>query len=310
MARPCPRAARSAPGRRPVAYDLFRGAPSRPAPGRPLRREIVGRGGVPRLPGRGLIVCSARKTCTRRDTRAASPCWRSRWERCSASAGPPASARNGRAPARHRQALGPGRRPDQAGRAHHPLESAIVQKHPVRGDALLGSLGFSARQTSGAGPPRAARRDRLPRRPRPAPSMETRMLGVCDVYDALLSDRCYREARAHERAIALLLVGGRSQLRWQVRRGAEPRARPPLGAARPRRRLLAAQDQPIGGVGILRSGDRVTCPTAGSRPDASVRNLRPHASGLRSRWCGWRGRSKARTAAPARKPVESPLPRT
>ena len=30
------------------------------------------------------------------------------------------------------------------------------------------------------------------------------MLAVCDVYDALRSDRVYREAWVHERAIALL----------------------------------------------------------------------------------------------------------
>ena len=35
-------------------------------------------------------------------------------------------------------------------------------------------------------------------------SQETRVLAVCDVYDALRSDRVYREAWVHERAIALL----------------------------------------------------------------------------------------------------------
>jgi HD-GYP domain-containing protein (c-di-GMP phosphodiesterase class II) len=35
-------------------------------------------------------------------------------------------------------------------------------------------------------------------------SLETRVLAVCDVYDALRSDRVYREAWLHERAIALL----------------------------------------------------------------------------------------------------------
>ena len=35
-------------------------------------------------------------------------------------------------------------------------------------------------------------------------SLETRVLAVCDVYDALRSDRVYREAWVHERAIALL----------------------------------------------------------------------------------------------------------
>ena len=35
-------------------------------------------------------------------------------------------------------------------------------------------------------------------------SLETRVLAACDVYDALRSDRVYREAWCHERAMALL----------------------------------------------------------------------------------------------------------
>ena len=35
-------------------------------------------------------------------------------------------------------------------------------------------------------------------------SVETRILAVCDVYDALVSDRVYRAAWAPERAFALL----------------------------------------------------------------------------------------------------------
>jgi HD-GYP domain-containing protein (c-di-GMP phosphodiesterase class II) len=35
-------------------------------------------------------------------------------------------------------------------------------------------------------------------------SLETRVLAVCDVYDALRSDRVYREAWTHDRAVALL----------------------------------------------------------------------------------------------------------
>ena len=34
--------------------------------------------------------------------------------------------------------------------------------------------------------------------------LDTRILAVCDVYDALVSPRVYREAWSHERAIALL----------------------------------------------------------------------------------------------------------
>jgi len=83
-------------------------------------------------------------------------------------------------------------------------EYALVQKHTVWGDALLGRLGFSPRirqlvrdhheRLDGTGYPNGAT----------ALSLETRLLAVCDVYDALRSDRVYREAWLHERAIALL----------------------------------------------------------------------------------------------------------
>jgi HD-GYP domain-containing protein (c-di-GMP phosphodiesterase class II) len=83
-------------------------------------------------------------------------------------------------------------------------EYALVQKHAVWGDALLGRLGFSHRirrlvrdhheRLDGTGYPHGAT----------ALSLETRVLAVCDVYDALRSERVYREAWVHERAIALL----------------------------------------------------------------------------------------------------------
>jgi HD-GYP domain-containing protein (c-di-GMP phosphodiesterase class II) len=38
-------------------------------------------------------------------------------------------------------------------------------------------------------------------------SLEAQILAVCDVYDALISPRVYREAWPHERAIALLRQG-------------------------------------------------------------------------------------------------------
>jgi len=83
-------------------------------------------------------------------------------------------------------------------------EYVLVQKHPVWGDALLGRLGFSQRvrtlvrdhheRLDGGGYPHGAT----------ALSLETRVLTVCDVYDALRSDRVYRAAWTHERAIGLL----------------------------------------------------------------------------------------------------------
>lgn len=83
-------------------------------------------------------------------------------------------------------------------------EYALVQKHAVWGDALLGRLGFSPRvrrlvrdhheRLDGTGYPYGSR----------TLSLETCVLAVCDVYDALRSDRVYREAWSHERAVALL----------------------------------------------------------------------------------------------------------
>ena len=83
-------------------------------------------------------------------------------------------------------------------------EYAIVQKHAVWGDALLGRLGFSAgvrrlvrdhhERLDGSGYPHGST----------TLSLETRVLAVCDVYDALRSERVYREAWTHARAIALL----------------------------------------------------------------------------------------------------------
>jgi putative nucleotidyltransferase with HDIG domain len=83
-------------------------------------------------------------------------------------------------------------------------EYALVQKHAVWGDALLGRLGFSPgvrrlvrdhhERLDGTGYPHGITEL----------SLETRVLAVCDVYDALRSERVYREAWTHEQAIGLL----------------------------------------------------------------------------------------------------------
>jgi putative nucleotidyltransferase with HDIG domain len=83
-------------------------------------------------------------------------------------------------------------------------EYALVQKHTVWGDSLLGRLGFSPRvrrlvrdhheRLDGSGYPNGLTELCL----------ATRVLAVCDVYDALRSERVYREAWSHERAIGLL----------------------------------------------------------------------------------------------------------
>jgi hypothetical protein len=86
-------------------------------------------------------------------------------------------------------------------------EFAIIKKHPEWGHKLLGELGgFSDgvrrlvldhhERLDGNGYPNGRRASEL--------DVETRILTVCDVYDALLSVRVYRDAWTHERAIALL----------------------------------------------------------------------------------------------------------
>jgi HD-GYP domain-containing protein (c-di-GMP phosphodiesterase class II) len=86
-------------------------------------------------------------------------------------------------------------------------EFAAIKRHPGDGRRLLDELG---------GFPAAVRRlvsdhhERLDGRGYPAGltaaelPLETRILAVCDVYDALVSDRVYRAAWTPERAFALL----------------------------------------------------------------------------------------------------------
>src|SRR3954451_6751675 len=86
-------------------------------------------------------------------------------------------------------------------------EYEIVKLHPERGHELLGELGgFDVTVTrlvlghherlDGSGYPRGIRGEEL--------DLPTRILAVCDVYDALVSDRVYRPAWPRERALQLL----------------------------------------------------------------------------------------------------------
>jgi putative nucleotidyltransferase with HDIG domain len=99
--------------------------------------------------------------------------------------------------------------PDDVLKKPGPLDDAefeIVKRHPARGDALLRELGFGGgvrrlvrdhhERLDGAGYPHGAAAAAL--------SLETRVLSVCDVYDALCSRRVYRDAWSHEQALALL----------------------------------------------------------------------------------------------------------
>ena len=86
-------------------------------------------------------------------------------------------------------------------------EFAEIRKHPEAGESLLRDLGGFApgvlrlvldhhERLDGSGYPRGLARHEL--------DLETRILAVCDVYDALVSDRVYRSAWSQERAFALL----------------------------------------------------------------------------------------------------------
>jgi HD-GYP domain-containing protein (c-di-GMP phosphodiesterase class II) len=86
-------------------------------------------------------------------------------------------------------------------------EYGEIKKHPITGERLLSELGgFPAsvrrlvrdhhERLDGSGYPYGLTAPDL--------DLETRILTVCDVYDALVSTRVYRPAWTHEQAIALL----------------------------------------------------------------------------------------------------------
>jgi len=90
------------------------------------------------------------------------------------------------------------------------VEFAEVKNHVESGEALLRELGgFSDmvhrlvrshhERLDGSGYPDAVHADAL--------SLDVRILAVCDVYDALISTRVYREAWSHERAMTFLREG-------------------------------------------------------------------------------------------------------
>lgn len=86
-------------------------------------------------------------------------------------------------------------------------EFAIVKRHPERGQELLAELGGFDKSVThlvldhherldGSGYPHGLKGDDL--------DLETRILAVCDVYDALVSPRVYRAAWSPRRAVSLL----------------------------------------------------------------------------------------------------------
>ncbi|HEU4657974.1 MAG TPA: HD-GYP domain-containing protein [Capillimicrobium sp.] len=88
-------------------------------------------------------------------------------------------------------------------------EFATIQGHPVWGDELLAELGYPERirrpvrghheRLDGSGYPDGLAGDAI--------DLETRILAVADVYDALVSPRVYRGAWDRERALGLLRAG-------------------------------------------------------------------------------------------------------
>jgi HD-GYP domain-containing protein (c-di-GMP phosphodiesterase class II) len=88
-----------------------------------------------------------------------------------------------------------------------PGEYAVIQRHPENGRSLLRELGGFGdgvlrlvhdhhERLDGTGYPRGLREAEL--------DLDTRILAVCDVYDALISTRVYRAAWSAEKALALL----------------------------------------------------------------------------------------------------------
>jgi len=93
-------------------------------------------------------------------------------------------------------------------------EFAIVKRHPELGYRMLRDLGFSASVRSlvldhherldGSGYPNGIGGPAMP--------IDARILAVCDVYDALVSNRVYRDAFPHEQAIEILREEAGSKL--------------------------------------------------------------------------------------------------
>jgi putative nucleotidyltransferase with HDIG domain len=85
-------------------------------------------------------------------------------------------------------------------------EFEVIKQHPEWGDRMLVDLGFGEdvrhlvrshhERLDGSGYPHGAEGSLI--------TLDTRILAVCDVYDALISTRVYRDAWTHERAVKLL----------------------------------------------------------------------------------------------------------
>jgi len=192
----------------PVALDLRRAAPSRTLTGDLRAVELVT--GCEAFMGshlRGLLARLGEKDSSTGDTRDASRCVPSRSARSS-----------GFAPARLR-ALAVGGLLHDVGKLSVPDailkkpgkleddEFAVIRRHPELGHELVGRVAAYPdavrtlvrdhhERLDGSGYPRGLERDEI--------GLDTRILAVCDVFDALVSERIYRDAWTVDRALALL----------------------------------------------------------------------------------------------------------
>jgi HD-GYP domain-containing protein (c-di-GMP phosphodiesterase class II) len=118
-------------------------------------------------------------------------------------------------------------------------EMQVIQRHPGEGDALLHELGYPEQirrgvrghheRLDGSGYPDGLRGDAI--------DLETRILAVADVWDALVSPRVYRGAWTPERAMGLLAdeagtcFDERCVTALRALTGVEPEVRAPLAEA-------------------------------------------------------------------------------
>ena len=90
-----------------------------------------------------------------------------------------------------------------------PAEFEVIKRHPTDGATLLAHIGGFTEELplvrghherlDGSGYPDGLRGNEL--------SLEVRILGVCDVYDALTSERVYRRAFTEPQALTILDQG-------------------------------------------------------------------------------------------------------
>ena len=134
----------------------------------------------------------------------------------------------------------------QQGRAATDEERAVIARHPELGAQILEHPSLADVQAwvaahherpDGTGYPHGLAGDALP--------LEARIVAVADAYEAMTSDRSYRDAIGHARARARAARHAGTQFdarrRGGVPRRARPRGRARRGAARRRRAALTGR---------------------------------------------------------------------